>query len=145
MSDDEGPRKGGKKGKGGGKGGGGGKGKERKGGSGGGKAGGLNVSRLQVLPKFLQEIHAKYRPSDDKKRGLKHAELQDKSSPLGNNDDDEYDFEDAQIVDSNLTEEEIRNYQMNCTIVQALSFIFITFIKAESLLLLGETSAIVAI
>lgn len=25
----------------------------------------MSVSRLQVLPKFLQDIHARYRPSDD--------------------------------------------------------------------------------
>ena len=61
MSDDEGPRGKGK-GKQKGKGGGGGKDKGGKGGKPGG--GGINVSRLQVLPKFLQEIHAKYRPSD---------------------------------------------------------------------------------
>ena len=62
MSDDEGPRKGkGKKGKGGG--GGGGKGGKDKGKGGKSSGGGINVSRLQVLPKFLQEIHAKYKPS----------------------------------------------------------------------------------
>ncbi|OLQ00308.1 hypothetical protein AK812_SmicGene17038 [Symbiodinium microadriaticum] len=117
MSDDEGPRgKGGKRGgKGGGKGG-GGKGGDRKGGkgsserAGGGSGGGFNVSRLQVMPKFLQEIHQKYKPSEAK-RGLNHAELQDKISPLGRNDGDEYDFEDAQIVDSDLTAEEIRVFQ----------------------------------
>ncbi|CAK9047421.1 Uncharacterized protein SCF082_LOCUS26561 [Durusdinium trenchii] len=106
MSDDEGPRKGKGKSR--------GKGKEGgKSGKSGGKAssgGGMSVSRLQVLPKFLQDIHARYRPSDDK-RGLKHAEILDKSSPLGRNDDDEYDFEDAQIVDSNLTEEDIKVFQ----------------------------------
>ncbi|CAE7567616.1 unnamed protein product [Symbiodinium natans] len=113
MSDDEGPRgKGGKRGKGGGKGGGGKGGGGKGGGAKGGKAaeksgGGFNVSRLQVMPKFLQEIHAKYKPSEAK-RGLNHAELRDKSSPLGRNDADEYDFEDAQIVDSDLTAEEIR-------------------------------------
>ena len=65
MSDDEGPRgKGkGKKGKGGGGGGGGKGGKDRGGKGGKSSGGGINVSRLQVLPKFLQEIHAKYKPS----------------------------------------------------------------------------------
>ncbi|CAJ1362870.1 unnamed protein product [Effrenium voratum] len=113
MSDDEGPRgKGGKGKKGGGKGGGGGGGGGKSGGKGGkaGERGGMSVSRLQVLPKFLQDIHAKYKPAEDK-RGLQHAELLDKSSPLGRNDDDEYDFEDAQIVDSNLTEEDIKVFQ----------------------------------
>lgn len=61
MSDDEGPRGKGKGKK--GKGGGGGKDKGGKGGKPSG-GGGINVSRLQVLPKFLQEIQAKYRPSD---------------------------------------------------------------------------------
>ena len=63
MSDDEGPRGKGKKG---GKGG----GKSGKSGQSGGKAGGksgsgVSVSRLQVLPKFLQDIHARFRPSDE--------------------------------------------------------------------------------
>ena len=85
MSDDEGPRgKGGKGKKGGGKGGGGGGGGGKSGGKGGkaGERGRMSVSRLQVLPKFLQDIHAKYKPAEDK-RGLQHAELLDKSSPLG--------------------------------------------------------------
>merc|ERR1712054_97527 len=33
--------------------------------------------------------------------------MEDKISPLGRNEDDEYDFEGAQIVDSNMTAEEL--------------------------------------
>ena len=71
MSDDEGPRGKGKGKK--GKGGGGGKDKGGKGGKPSG--GGINVSRLQVLPKFLQEIQAKYRPSDVAMQNLRSRGL----------------------------------------------------------------------
>lgn len=104
MSDDEGPPgKKGRKGKGGddkgckskgggGKGGGGSKGK------GGGADNGISVSRLKVLPKFLQDMQSRLKPSEEK-RGLDHAKLNDKSSSLGCNDDDEYDVEGATIGD----------------------------------------------
>eukprot|EP00930_Biecheleria_cincta_P002561 TRINITY_DN103570_c0_g1_i1.p1 TRINITY_DN103570_c0_g1~~TRINITY_DN103570_c0_g1_i1.p1 ORF type:complete len:188 (+),score=49.37 TRINITY_DN103570_c0_g1_i1:113-676(+) len=108
MSDDEGPRGKGKgKGK-GSKGGGGGKSKKDGAGSGGG--GGMNVSRLKTMPKFLQDMTAKFKPTEEKK-GLKHAELRDKMNPLGRNDDDEYDLEGAQIVGSDLTAEEVKMFQ----------------------------------
>jgi len=118
MSDDEGGCKGkGKKGKGDGRregGGGGGKsagGKSGKGGKGdrdGG--GGPSVSRLKVVPKFIQEMQARLKPTEAK-RGLDHAELGDKFSVLGRCEDDEYDLEAAQIVDSDFSLETVRAFQ----------------------------------
>merc|ERR1712232_1393918 len=55
-------------------------------------------------------MQARLKPADDK-RGLNHAEMRDKSSPLGRNDDDEYGFEGAQIVNSNFTAEELEVFQ----------------------------------
>mmetsp|Transcript_127476 Transcript_127476/g.224560 ORF Transcript_127476/g.224560 Transcript_127476/m.224560 type:complete len:206 (+) Transcript_127476:108-725(+) len=118
MSDDEGGgKKGGRKGKdrrgeGGGGGGSGGGGK--KGRDGGGKGNGVSVSRMKVVPKFIQEMQARLKPSEAK-RGLEHARLDDKQGPMGRNDDDEYDFEDAQIVDSNLTAEEVATFRKRKT------------------------------
>ncbi|CAE8668416.1 unnamed protein product [Polarella glacialis] len=117
MSDDEG--RGGGKGKGkdkgkkgeGKKGGGGGGGKS--GGSkrdGGGSGGGMSVTRLKVLPKFLQDMVSGNKP-EEAKRGLNHAKLEDKSFPLGRNDDDEYDVEGAQIVGSQFTADDVAVFQ----------------------------------
>mmetsp|Transcript_8690 Transcript_8690/g.16465 ORF Transcript_8690/g.16465 Transcript_8690/m.16465 type:complete len:247 (+) Transcript_8690:54-794(+) len=88
-----------------------GKGKEggRRGRSDGGGSGGAPVSRLKVVPKFLQEIHAKLRPSEEK-RGLSHAELMDKRAEIGTNDDDEYDFEGAQFMDGEFSQETMRMF-----------------------------------
>lgn len=74
---------------------------------GGGSGGGAPVSRLKVVPKFLQEIHAKFRPSEEK-RGLSHAELMDKRAEVGTNEHDEYDFEGAQLMDGEFSQETLR-------------------------------------
>jgi len=66
------------------------------------------VSRIKVLPKFLQDMTRRCMPKDAKARGLKHATLDDKQGPLGRNDDDEYDLEGAQIVDSEYTADDVR-------------------------------------
>eukprot|EP00747_Dinoflagellata_sp_TGD_P181487 gnl/TRDRNA2_/TRDRNA2_35349_c0_seq1.p1 gnl/TRDRNA2_/TRDRNA2_35349_c0~~gnl/TRDRNA2_/TRDRNA2_35349_c0_seq1.p1 ORF type:complete len:238 (+),score=70.29 gnl/TRDRNA2_/TRDRNA2_35349_c0_seq1:29-742(+) len=118
MSDDErGPPRKGRKGKGrddddfGGKGkkGGGGGGRKGGGGSAGGGSGssGPEVSRLKVVPKFLQAMMDKSTP-EQAKRGLSHATLADKRAEIGRNDDDEYDIEGAQVVGSDFTAEDVQ-------------------------------------
>lgn len=117
MSDDE-RGGGGKKGKGkgnrdsdgggkdGGKGGG-------KGGGAGGKGGkrdgdtGPAVTRMNVVPNFIKDMKARLAPKENK-RGLNHALLSDKVSPLGNNEDDEYDVEGAMVVGSEWTADDVR-------------------------------------
>jgi len=89
----------------GGKGGGGGGGGGKRGGKDGG---GPSVSRLKVMPKFLQEMTARLAPKSEDKRGLAHARLNDKTSGLGRNDNDEYDVEGATIVDSDYTADDVR-------------------------------------
>uniref|UniRef100_A0A7S4V9R3 Uncharacterized protein n=1 Tax=Alexandrium monilatum TaxID=311494 RepID=A0A7S4V9R3_9DINO len=108
MSDDErGPKGKGKRTKGDGRQEGGGKKGGQKGGGGGG---GPSVSRLKVVPKFIQEMQARLRP-EEAKRGLDYAELKDKLTPLGTCDDDEYDVEAAQIVGSEFSLDTLRAFQ----------------------------------
>merc|ERR1712094_44917 len=45
------------------------------------------------------------------KRGLEHATIDDKRCPVGRNDDDEYDFDGAQIVNSDFTAEELEVFK----------------------------------
>eukprot|EP00933_Yihiella_yeosuensis_P037082 TRINITY_DN30930_c0_g2_i1.p1 TRINITY_DN30930_c0_g2~~TRINITY_DN30930_c0_g2_i1.p1 ORF type:complete len:203 (+),score=57.09 TRINITY_DN30930_c0_g2_i1:86-694(+) len=111
MSDDEGPRgkgKGKKGGKGGGKGGGGGGG--GKGDKAGGGRPGTNITRNKVLPKFLQDMQNRMKP-EESKRGLTHARLEDKTSGLGRNDDDEYDIEGAQVVGDEYDASDLKFFQ----------------------------------
>mmetsp|Transcript_44650 Transcript_44650/g.103225 ORF Transcript_44650/g.103225 Transcript_44650/m.103225 type:complete len:194 (-) Transcript_44650:68-649(-) len=114
MSDDEGSHRGkGKRGKGeggcrenaGSRAGKGGRG-------GGGGAGGGSVTRLKVVPKFLQELQERLKP-EESKRGLAHAELADKTAALQrDDDDDEYDIEAAQIADcSDFSAETFRKFK----------------------------------
>uniref|UniRef100_A0A7S1ADE5 DUF4604 domain-containing protein n=1 Tax=Noctiluca scintillans TaxID=2966 RepID=A0A7S1ADE5_NOCSC len=108
MSDDDAPRKGGGKGGSGGKNLEGGKCK-------GGKSGksapssAPSITRLTVVPKFLQEIQERYQPRESK-RGLLEATLADKNGPLGkiglDDADDDFDVQFAQVVETVTAHEE---------------------------------------
>merc|ERR1719336_2412838 len=68
----------------------------------------MSVTRLKVVPKFLQEVIERTRP-EERKRGLNHTSLEDKKGLRGHISDDEYDIEGACVVGSGIMAEDVKS------------------------------------